>query len=194
MNKKWNLITGITTSIKPNKKTLYLIQDILNIIPNSIFFKRKNYKFRKILLFFKKKGVKNFLVFVEKKKILCELWQINIENKLFAQFKIKLAILKRNLENKGLKTNHIPELMLHNFESKVGHILSFFFLNLFQNVPHFTGRQIISFYLIKNQIFIRYYRYLFSASGKDVRIQEIGPRINLELVKIYNNISFAFIP
>nr|UXY87673.1 ribosome production factor 1 [Cryptomonas curvata] len=173
MNKKLSFITAITTSIKPNKKTLYFIQDLLEIIPNSIFFKRKNFKFKEIYLFFKKRGIKNFLVFVEKRKILFELWQINIENDLFFQFKINTAVLKKNLENKGLKTNHMPELMFQNFSGNIGNILALFFLNLFRNAPNFSGRQILFFYLLKNQVFIRYYRYLFSTSGKDVRLQEL---------------------
>jgi rRNA maturation protein Rpf1 len=189
MTKKFNIMTAITTSIKPSKKTLYLIQDILEIIPNSIFFKRKNVKFKEIFIFFKKRGIKNFLIFVEKKKILFELWQINTENNLFFQFKIDRAILKKNLKIRGLKTNHIPELMFQNFSGNIGKILAFFFLNLFQNSPNFSGRQILFFYLIKKQIFIRYYRYLFSSSGKDVRLQELGPRITLEIIRIYDNIS-----
>ena len=189
MNNKLSFTTAITTSVKPSKKTLYFIQEMLNIIPNTFFFKRKNFKINEIFLFFKKKGIKNFLIFTEKKKILTELWQVNTENNIFIQFRIKAAILKKNIENNGLKSKHVPELMFHNFLGNIGKILVFFFLNLFKNIPDFSGRQILFLYLIKNLIFIRYYRYVFSLNGKDVKLQELGPRITLEFLKIYHHIS-----
>ena len=79
--------------------------------------------------------------------------------------------------------------MFHNFLGNIGKILVFFFLNLFKNIPDFSGRQILFLYLIKNLIFIRYYRYVFSLNGKDVKLQELGPRITLEFLKIYHHIS-----
>ena len=60
MDKKLGFTTGITTSIKPSKKTLYFIQDLLEIIPNSIFYKRKNIKFKEIYFFLKNEESKIF--------------------------------------------------------------------------------------------------------------------------------------
>nr|UXY87184.1 ribosome production factor 1 [Cryptomonas sp.] len=186
MNITRNEIIGITTSIKPNKKTLFFIQDLLNLIPNSIFFKRKDYKIHQIAFYFRKKRINNFLILVEKGGKLSDLWQISIENNLYIQFKIKTATLKKNTGTKGIRTNHNPELIFWNFKGNIGNLLGFFISKLFPDFPNFQGRQVLTFYLIKNLVFVRFYRYIFSSSGKDVRIQELGPRITLEFLRIYN--------
>jgi ribosome production factor 1 len=63
---------------------------------------------------------------------------------------------------------------------------------LFLLKPDFQGRQVLSFHYKNGFIFIRYHRYIFSSSGKDVKLQELGPRVTLRLFRIYEKIPINF--
>nr|UXY86756.1 ribosome production factor 1 [Cryptomonas paramecium] len=174
---------GITTSIKPSTKTLQLAYEFLNVVPNSCFFKRKQLSIARVLSFFIKKKVNTILIFIEKKKNFFQIWQINILRKTIIKFKIEQAVLKKKL--KLIKSSVCrPELIFYNFEKKIGKICSLFFCDLFENCPDFKKRQVIFFCLSKNRILFRHYRYLFSSSGKDVKLQELGPRFILKILHI----------
>lgn len=177
-------LTCITTSNKPTKKTLHFIKDFMNIIPKSVFLDRKRIVKNRMFLYFKKKGIKNVIIFTEKKGILNELLLFNLDIKITFCFKIESAMLKRNLVVKSQKTSHDPELMFFNFKDELGLILGFGLHSLFNNRPSFQGRQLLVFYLSKNILFVRYFRYIFSFSGNDVRLQELGPRLSLRFIRI----------
>jgi rRNA maturation protein Rpf1 len=83
-----------------------------------------------------------------------------------------------------------PEIILKNFKNKIEKIAAVLIKSLFFYSPDFKVRQVASFYFNKGFIFFHYFRYIFSQSGNDVKIQEIGPRFTLRFCKLYENCFF----
>jgi len=81
----------------------------------------------------------------------------------------------------GNPTDHNPELILNNFNSKAGRRIGRFFASLFPQNPEFKGRRVITFHNQRDFIFFRHHRYIFKDEGTDVALQEVGPRFTLKL-------------
>ncbi|EPY77066.1 ribosome production factor 1-like protein [Camelus ferus] len=77
-------------------------------------------------------------------------------------------------------TEHIPEIILNNFTTRLGHSVGRMFASLFPHNPQFIGRQVATFHNQRDYIFFRFHRYIFK-SEKKVGIQELGPRFTLKL-------------
>jgi rRNA maturation protein Rpf1 len=176
--------TIITTSISFEKKNLNVVKDFIRIFPCSKFFKRKKYKIRQIISYCKIKKIENLIVLVKKGDQIF-LWQIDLKTGFITAYKIVSLILSLNIDKSGKETKHTPELIFRNFKGKIGLTISSMIRKLFPGYPNFKGRQVITFYFRKKLIFSRFHRYLFSSSGKDVKIQELGPRITIKFIGIF---------
>ncbi|KAH0519498.1 Deoxyribonuclease-2-beta [Microtus ochrogaster] len=77
-------------------------------------------------------------------------------------------------------TKHVPEIILNNFTTRLGHSIGRMFASLFPHNPQFIGRQVATFHNQRDYIFFRFHRYIFK-SEKKVGIQELGPRFTLKL-------------
>jgi ribosome production factor 1 len=176
--------TAITTSVVFEKKNLIFIKSLLKITPLSRYFKRKNYKIRQLITYCKIKEYRNLLVLVKKKKSIF-LWQIDIKSNFVISYRLDSFTITGNLYKLDKNTNTNSELILKNFRGKKGIFLSRMIKILFFQIPNFRSRQVLSFFHENDYIFVRFHRYIFSSSGKDVRIQEIGPRITLKFLTIF---------
>ena len=97
-----------------------------------------------------------------------------------AHFKLSSIQLSKQIHNHGRMTSHTPEIILNNFQTRLGHTVGRFFASLFPQVPEFTGRQVATFHNQRDFIFFRRHRYIFK-DGKRCNLQEIGPRFTLKL-------------
>ena len=113
------------------------------------------------------------------------------EKSFSSKYSFVSIILRNNIEKRGRITFHRPELLFHNFKGNINNVLGKMLQRFFRGSPEFKGRQIISFIKKKNFLFIRYHRYIFSIGGKDVKLQELGPKITL---KFENFFYFSEIP
>ena len=188
---KDDLTTVITTSIRPSKGVFFIINDLKSILPDSIYLNRKKYKIRQIVTYLKLKRIKNLLFLDEKSEDSVMLWHIDLENNFSSKYSLVSIILRNNIEKRGRITFHRPELLFHNFKGNINNVLGKMLQRFFRGSPEFKGRQIISFIKKKNFLFIRYHRYIFSIGGKDVKLQELGPKITL---KFENFFYFSEIP
>lgn len=85
-----------------------------------------------------------------------------------------------------MATEHVPELILNNFDSKVGVRVGRLLASLFPQNPEFKGRRIVTFHNQRDFIFFRHHRYIFTEGYQGVNIQEIGPRFTLQVKKMYS--------
>jgi len=189
-NKKLRI--AIFTSNKPTKKILLIIKDLLYLIPNSIFFKKKNHKLQDIISYLRIHDFKNFLFVKNDTKDSISLWQIELDLKISILFKIAYFLPKKNIINNPSRSFHNPEIIFKNFKGKIGKSLCFLLKKLFSNCPDFKGRQVFSFFFLKNFIIFRFHRYIFSKNLNDVKLQEIGPRLTFHFFKFFNRIPKKF--
>jgi ribosome production factor 1 len=96
----------------------------------------------------------------------------------------KMTRLKLGADIKGGATcnaSHMPELMLNNFDTRLGRRVGRQLAALFPQQPDFRGRRVVALHNQRDFVFFRHYRYIFRDEGKKARLQEIGPRFTLKL-------------
>jgi ribosome production factor 1 len=104
-------------------------------------------------------------------------------------FKISNIVMPKKLSNHGKATSHIPELILNNFTTRLGHRCGRFLGSIFPHAPEFQGRQAVTFHNQRDYIFVRHHRYVFEKGKRKMdkdgatraRLQELGPRFSLRM-------------
>lgn len=121
------------------------------------------------------------MVWREDRKKVSQLILIHLPKGPTATFKVTNVKMAEEIYHHGNPTDHHPELILNNFNSKVGRRIGRFFASLFPQNPEFKGRRVITFHNQRDFIFFRHHRYIFKDEGTDVALQEVGPRFTLKL-------------
>ena len=77
-------------------------------------------------------------------------------------------------------TKHKPEIMLNNFNTRLGLQIGRSFAALFPHDPQYEGRHVITFHNQRDFVFFRHHRYIFR-NEKKVGLLELGPKFTLKL-------------
>lgn len=101
-----------------------------------------------------------------------------------ATFRITNVVLNKQIFHHGNPTGHIPEIILNNFDSRLGHRIGRMLASIFPQRPEFTGRSVITWHNQRDFIFFRHHRYIFNEEGTKVNLQEMGPRFTLRLMSL----------
>jgi len=123
----------------------------------------------------------HLIVLGEKNKVCTRLTMSLLPNGPTAQFRVSSIELMKEIRNHGAPTDHLPELILNNFSTRLGHRLGRFLGTIFPHKPEFQGRTVVTFHNQRDFIFVRHHRYEFVEEGKRANLQEIGPRFTLKL-------------
>jgi ribosome production factor 1 len=104
---------------------------------------------------------------------------------LNARVRRRRQVMPKKIRGHGTPTGHRPELILNNFNTRLGHRMGRLLACLFPYDPQFRGRQVITLHNQRDFVFFRHHRYVFEqeAPGKEVKatLQELGPRFTLKL-------------
>lgn len=69
------------------------------------------------------------------------------------------SYLLLSFQRKGKEpTEHVPEVILNNFTTRLGHSVGRMFASLFPHDPQFIGRQVATFHNQRDYIFFRFHR------------------------------------
>eukprot|EP00834_Sanchytrium_tribonematis_P001040 NODE_22_length_42145_cov_1.310612.p14 type:complete len:343 gc:universal NODE_22_length_42145_cov_1.310612:13398-14426(+) len=169
----------VTTSRNPSGKIYDFANEFSDIFPNCEFVKRKNFDVKQIVKFCQNRNYTDVIIINENNKIADYLTMIHLPEGPTAFFRLSNTALSKEIHNHGRSTAHQPELILNNFDSKLGRTVGRFLACLFPKLPEFEGRQVATFHNQRDFIFFRRHRYMFN-HGKAV-LQEIGPRFTLKL-------------
>jgi ribosome production factor 1 len=77
-----------------------------------------------------------------------------------AYFKINSLKFTKDLKRKGESSDHFPEIILNNFNTRLGHTIARMFACLFPHNPEFKGRRVITLHNQRDYIFFRHHRYV----------------------------------
>lgn len=83
---------------------------------------------------------------------------IHLPNGPTAHFKLSSIALSKDIEGHGRTSSHKPELILNNFNTRLGHTMGRMFTALFPHVPEFQGRQVATLHNQRDFIFFRRHR------------------------------------
>lgn len=172
----------LTTQKKPSVKCYNFLKELIHVIPNCFYWKRKDYAFKKICEYAANKGFTDVILFHEKAKVIQGLYVCHLPKGPTSYW--RLTRLKLGSDMKGGATcnaSHNPELIMNNFSTRVGRRVGRQLAALFPQKPDFEGRRTITFHNQRDFVFFRHYRYNFKDNGEKCKLQEIGPRFTLKL-------------
>ncbi|KAI1712305.1 brix domain-containing protein [Ditylenchus destructor] len=184
----------ITTSPGAKVKTWKLCFELKKCVPNSEIFSRKNVALKKIVkqaiekqftdlvviheVF---KGKVNLVVIHEDYKKPNGLILSHLPDGPTAYFKINTLEYTKQIKGAGVSTSHLPEVILNNFKTRLGHTIGRMLACLFPHTPQYTGRRAVTFHNQRDYIFFRHHRYEFKENGERAALHELGPRFTLRL-------------
>ncbi|KAA8494020.1 Brix domain-containing protein [Porphyridium purpureum] len=171
----------ITTGLKPKQVTYGFVQELLYVIPNSVYYERKSYDIKEVVKYSAMREFSDVLVVKDDHKQLTALIHIHLAAGPTAVYRLSSYIPARNIHGHGTKTSHQPELILNRFTTGIGHRVGRMLGALFPHEPNFKGRQVVTLHNQRDFIFFRFHRYMFNDKGSGARLQELGPRFTLRL-------------
>ncbi|KAH8740130.1 IMP4-like U3 small nucleolar ribonucleoprotein (snoRNP) [Cryptosporidium ryanae] len=212
----------ITTNNRASKHMYNFLKEIVSVIPNCDFYKRNGFTVKDIIKEVNEKnsgdennpGYTDILIFTEHpiKKIPWGLYICHLPVGPTSYFRIRSVKLAQDMKGSAFSTTHNPEIILNNFDTRIGYRIGRQLASLFPFDPDFIGRRVIAFHNQRDFIFFRHYRYIFRSKNKksgdtgmnmcDVKhkntnsdyslesnqvinsagLQEIGPRFTLKLM------------
>ncbi|XP_010005033.1 PREDICTED: ribosome production factor 1 [Chaetura pelagica] len=171
----------ITTSDRPRGRTVRFCEQLSTVIPNSHVYYRRGLALKRIIPQCIARDFTDLIVINEDRKIPNGLVLSHLPDGPTAHFRMSSVRLRKEIKRKGKEpTEHVPEVILNNFTTRLGHSIGRMFACLFPHDPQFIGRQVATFHNQRDYIFFRFHRYIFK-SEKKVGIQELGPRFTLKL-------------
>ncbi|CAM9243237.1 unnamed protein product [Pylaiella littoralis] len=178
----------ITTRPRPSGNLFHFVQDLLRMVPNAFFYPRKSYTVKQICQWANNKKFTHLFVISERLKKCNGLIASVLPHGPTAFFKVSNVVPSAEVFNHGKVTAHQPEIILNNFNTRLGHRVGRFLGSFFPHEPEFNGRQVVTFHNQRDYIFVRYHRYIFAegkGDGKEkktrARLQELGPRFTLKM-------------
>ncbi len=171
----------ITTRPRPSSELHEFIGDLMVMIPNSFFYKRKEFALKDICKWAAAKQFTHLVVLGERLKECNQLLLIHLPVGPSALFKISSIKHNRNIRGHGVSSGHIPEIILNRFGTRLGHRVGRFLGSVFPHNPQFRGRNVVTFHNQRDFIFVRHHRYAFDNDFSKANLQEIGPRFTMKL-------------
>lgn len=171
----------ITTCNRPqSSETIMFVKELCEMIPNSEYRCRKGIDLKKIIPQAKARDFTALVVINEDQKKANGIIVSHLPNGPTAHFKMSSIKRKKTIKGHGKSSEHRPELVLNNFNTRLGHGVGRLFAALFPYDPEFKGRRVVTFHNQRDFIFFRHHRYVFK-NAKKTGLQELGPRFTLKL-------------
>ncbi|XP_014662243.1 PREDICTED: ribosome production factor 1-like [Priapulus caudatus] len=170
----------ITTSDRPRTKTNKFVQELKMAIPNSQSKYRRGLDLKKIIPQAIAKSFTDLIVIHEDRGEPNALYVCHLPEGPTAHFKLSSVKLRKDIKRVGKPCSNQPEIVLNNFNTRLGHSIGRQLAALFPHDPEFRGRKLVTFHNQRDFVFFRHHRYEFK-SGEKAAMQELGPRFTLKL-------------
>eukprot|EP00744_Colponema_vietnamica_P020359 GILI01028920.1.p1 GENE.GILI01028920.1~~GILI01028920.1.p1 ORF type:complete len:331 (+),score=71.12 GILI01028920.1:99-1091(+) len=173
----------ITTGEKPCFRTKQFVKEALWLFPNSIYRPRKDYSLKEITQFCINRGFSDLMVITDRLKQPFNMILSHLPHGPTSTFRISNFLMHKELDKPAERTEHYPELIFKNFDTRLGRRIGRQLEALFPRMRDYEGRAVATFHNQRDYCFLRCHRYVFD-STKEVRIQEMGPRFTLRLLTL----------
>ncbi|KAK5781681.1 rRNA-binding ribosome biosynthesis protein RPF1 PWA37_004578 [Arxiozyma heterogenica] len=174
----------LTTNVNARKCAYEFANVLIEILPNVTFVKRKfGYKLKEIAEMCTKRDFTDMIIINEDKKKVTGLTFMHLPEGPTFYFKLSSYVEVEKIVGHGKPTNHIPELILNNFQTRLGKTVGKLFQSILPQKPDFEGRQVITLHNQRDYIFFRRHRYIFKENER-VGLQELGPQFTLKLKRL----------
>ncbi|CCF58132.1 hypothetical protein KAFR_0D04850 [Kazachstania africana CBS 2517] len=179
----------LTTNVNAKKAAYEFANVLIEVLPNVTFVKRKfGYKLKEIADMCIKRDFTDMVIINEDKKKVTGLTFMHLPEGPSFYFKLSSYVEVKKIVGHGRPTSHIPELILNNFQTRLGKTVGRLFQSIFPQNPEFEGRQVITLHNQRDYIFFRRHRYVFRNEEK-VGLQELGPQFTLKLKRLQRGLK-----
>ncbi|CAI4509283.1 BGP_1a_G0023670.mRNA.1.CDS.1 [Saccharomyces cerevisiae] len=179
----------LTTNVNAKKSAYEFANILIEILPNVTFVKRKfGYKLKEISDICIKRNFTDIVIINEDKKKVTGLTFIHLPEGPTFYFKLSSFVEVKKIVGHGRPTSHIPELILNNFQTRLGQTVGRLFQSILPQNPDIEGRQVITLHNQRDYIFFRRHRYVFK-DNESVGLQELGPQFTLKLKRLQRGIK-----
>jgi ribosome production factor 1 len=176
-----------TTEMRVAFRTYKMCRELSRILPNAHYFFRKNVRMSKVIPEAIKRKYSAIIAINEDHKEPNGMMITLLPEGPTMNFKLSNVKLSDEIKHaNGFKgshnefTKHKPEIILNNFNTRLGLQLGRSFAALFPHDPQYLGRHCCTFHNQRDFVFFRHHRYIFRNAEK-VGLQELGPRFTLKL-------------
>ncbi|CAG7837400.1 unnamed protein product [Allacma fusca] len=172
----------ITSSANPCLKTRLFLKELCQVIPNSTAFHRRQSAVKKMISSSIERGFTDVIVINEHNKEPCSMLVTHLPTGPTAFFRLSNVKLTKHIKRDWREiTSHRPEVILNNFNTRLGVTIGRMLGVLFHYDPQFKGRRVATFHNQRDYIFFRHHRYEFKKDGQKAALRELGPRFTLKL-------------
>lgn len=179
----------LTTSEKARKVAYEFADIMMDFLPNVTFIKRKpGYNMKEMAKFCNNREYTDLVVINEDKKKVNGITFIHLPEGPTYYFSVTSLRGTTEIKGHGRATGHIPELILNNFNTRLGKTVGRLFQSIFPKRPEVQGRQVITLHNQRDYIFFRRHRYLFKNEER-VGLQELGPQFTLKLRRLQRGVK-----
>ncbi|CAF0866378.1 unnamed protein product [Adineta steineri] len=171
----------------PTSFTNKFLKELARVLPNTTYFQRRHHPIKRIIKKMNKLDYTDLLVINEDHGKPCTLYISHLPEGPTMKFRLTSAKLSKQLRsNRGkscAKLTIRPEIILNNFNTRIGIRVGRLLAALFPHDPQYKHRHVITFHNQRDFIFFRHHMYLFK-NDKKVALQELGPRFTIKLKTI----------
>lgn len=170
----------ITTCDRPGARTNKFCKELKKMLPNAEIKYRRGLDLKKIIPQAMQRDFTDILVINEDRKEPNGLVITHLPEGPTAHFKLSNLKLSTEIKRPGGMSAHRPEVILNNFNTRLGHSVGRLLASLFPHDPQFDGRRVVTFHNQRDFVFVRHHRYVFR-NNKKVGLQQLGPKFTLKL-------------
>jgi len=171
----------ITTRPRPSKQLFHFIRDLMSFLPNSFLYERKSYEIKDMCKWAGNKKFTHLIVLGEKNKVCTTMLVVKLPEGPTAFFRVTNVIQSKDIADHGRAQHFIPEVIMNNFKTRLGHRVGRILASLFPHQGEVENRTVATIHNQRDFMFLRHHRYIFNDEGKKVKLQELGPRFTLKL-------------
>ena len=113
----------LTTNEKPSAELYKFIGDVMEVFPRCYYWKRMGHSLPDIVKACGERGYTDIMVFRENRKKVDELILMHLPKGPTAIFKVSGIKNRDEIYNHGNPSDHYPELILNNFNTKIGSLI-----------------------------------------------------------------------
>lgn len=171
----------ITTSRDPSSRLSQFLKEMRTIIPNSQRINRGGHVVKEVVELCRNNDVTDLIVLHEHRgqpdgMVICHL-----PYGPTAYFGLSNVVLRHDLPDRANVSEAYPNIILDNFNSTLGGRVGNVLKHLFP-VPKEETKRVLSFVNREDQISFRH--HIFERKGKQVMLEEVGPRFEMKLYQI----------
>lgn len=173
----------ITTSRDPSSKLKQFAKEVRLIFPNSQRINRGNYEVKQLVEACRSNDVSDLILLHEHRGVPDGLIVCHLPFGPTAYFTLSNVVMRHDIPDVGTMSEQFPHLIFHNFSSKLGNRVKSILKYLFP-VPKEESKRVITFANDDDFISFRHHVYKKTENGKDIELQEVGPRFEMKIYQI----------